>query len=38
MKVMYPDVERLFRGDVRTIKMFAQVAQPVVSVKIKNEI
>ena len=26
---MYPDVERLFRGDVRTIKMFAQIAQPV---------
>lgn len=29
VKVMYPDVERLFRGDVRTIKMFAQIAQPV---------
>mmetsp|Transcript_31701 Transcript_31701/g.94855 ORF Transcript_31701/g.94855 Transcript_31701/m.94855 type:complete len:432 (-) Transcript_31701:116-1411(-) len=29
VKVMYPEVERLFRGDVRTIKMFAQVAQPV---------
>jgi len=29
VKVCYPDVERLLRGDVRTIKMFAQVAQPV---------
>jgi aarF domain-containing kinase len=29
VKVMYPEVEDLFRGDVRTIKMFAQVAQPV---------
>lgn len=29
VKVMYPEVERLFRGDVRTIKMFAKVAQPV---------
>jgi aarF domain-containing kinase len=29
VKVRYPDVERLLRGDVRTIKMFAQVAQPV---------
>mmetsp|Transcript_34574 Transcript_34574/g.42285 ORF Transcript_34574/g.42285 Transcript_34574/m.42285 type:complete len:493 (-) Transcript_34574:134-1612(-) len=29
VKVMYPEVESLFRGDVRTIKMFAQVAQPV---------
>ena len=28
VKVQYPEVERLFRGDVRTIKMFAQVAQP----------
>ncbi|KAL7522177.1 hypothetical protein ACHAWX_006867 [Stephanocyclus meneghinianus] len=29
VKVMYPDVEEVFRGDVRTIKLFAQVAQPV---------
>lgn len=29
VKVRYPDVERLLRGDIRTIKMFAQVAQPV---------
>jgi aarF domain-containing kinase len=29
VKVMYPEVERLFRGDVRTIKLFAQLAQPV---------
>lgn len=29
VKVRYPDVERLLRGDVRTITMFAQVAQPV---------
>lgn len=29
VKIMYPDVERLFRGDVRTIKMFAKIAQPV---------
>jgi len=29
VKVMYPEVEDLFRGDVRTIKMFCQVAQPV---------
>jgi aarF domain-containing kinase len=29
VKVMYPHVERLFRGDVRTIKLFAQLAQPV---------
>lgn len=29
VKVRYPNVERLLRGDVRTIKMFAQVAQPV---------
>lgn len=29
VKIMYPDVERVFRGDVRTIKMFAKVAQPV---------
>ena len=28
VKVQYPEVERVFRGDVRTIKMFAQVAQP----------
>jgi aarF domain-containing kinase len=26
---MYPDVERVFRGDVRTLKMFCKVAQPV---------
>ena len=29
VKVCYPNVERLLRGDVRTIKLFAQVAQPV---------
>lgn len=29
VKIQYPEVERLFRGDVRTIKMFAQIAQPV---------
>jgi aarF domain-containing kinase len=29
VKVCYPHVERLLRGDVRTIKLFAQVAQPV---------
>ena len=29
VKVSYPEVEQLFRGDVRTIKMFAEVAQPV---------
>jgi len=29
MKIMYPNVEGVFRGDVRTIKMFAQIAQPV---------
>merc|ERR1712232_787469 len=29
VKVMYPNVENVFRGDVRTIKMFCQVAQPV---------
>jgi aarF domain-containing kinase len=29
VKVRYPDVERLLRGDVRTIKMFAKLAQPV---------
>ncbi|KAL3816331.1 hypothetical protein ACHAXA_011431 [Cyclostephanos tholiformis] len=29
VKVMYPGVEDLFRGDVRTIKMFCEVAQPV---------
>jgi len=29
VKVRYPDVERLLRGDVRTIKLFAKVAQPV---------
>jgi aarF domain-containing kinase len=29
VKVCYPNVERLLRGDVRTIKLFAQLAQPV---------
>jgi aarF domain-containing kinase len=29
VKVMYPGVEDVFRGDVRTIKMFCEVAQPV---------
>ncbi|KAL7450588.1 hypothetical protein ACHAWC_002490 [Mediolabrus comicus] len=29
VKVMYPGVENIFRGDVRTIKMFCEVAQPV---------
>lgn len=29
VKVCYPKVETLLRGDVRTIKMFAQIAQPV---------
>merc|ERR1712232_204779 len=29
VKVMYPNVENVFRGDVRTIKMFCQIAQPV---------
>jgi aarF domain-containing kinase len=29
VKVMYPGVEGVFRGDVRTIKMFCEVAQPV---------
>jgi aarF domain-containing kinase len=29
VKVCYPKVEELLTGDVRTIKMFAQVAQPV---------
>jgi aarF domain-containing kinase len=29
VKVSYPEVEKVFRGDVRTIKMFSQVAQPV---------
>jgi aarF domain-containing kinase len=29
VKVRYPNVERLLRGDVRTIKAFAKVAQPV---------
>ena len=29
VKVSYPEVEQVFRGDVRTIKMFSQVAQPV---------
>ena len=29
VKVCYPNVERLLRGDVRTIKLFARIAQPV---------
>ena len=29
VKVQYPDVERVFRGDVRTCIMFCKVAQPV---------
>jgi aarF domain-containing kinase len=29
VKVQYPHVERLLRGDVRTVKFFCQVAQPV---------
>jgi aarF domain-containing kinase len=29
VKVRYPNVERILKGDVRTIKMFAQIAQPV---------
>lgn len=29
VKVMYPEVEALLRGDVRTVKLFAEVAQPV---------
>ncbi|CAB9497663.1 protein kinase UbiB [Seminavis robusta] len=29
VKVMYPSAEELLRGDVRTIKAFAQIAQPV---------
>ena len=29
MKVKYPSAETLLRGDVRTIKAFAQIAQPV---------
>jgi len=29
VKVMYPEVEGVFRGDVRTLKMFCKVAQPV---------
>ena len=29
VKVSYPQVEQVFRGDVRTIKMFSKVAQPV---------
>ena len=29
VKVRYPNVERLLRGDVRTIKLFCKVAQPV---------
>jgi aarF domain-containing kinase len=28
VKVMYPDVERLFRGDMRTIRTFCELAQP----------
>jgi len=29
VKIQYPEVERLFRGDVRTMIMFCKVAQPV---------
>lgn len=29
VKICYPAVERLLKGDVRTIKLFAQLAQPV---------
>lgn len=29
VKVCYPHVERLLRGDVRTVKLFAKLAQPV---------
>ena len=29
VKVRYPDVERLLRGDVRTMTLFCEVAQPV---------
>ena len=29
VKVCYPNVERRYRGDVRTIKLFAKLAQPV---------
>jgi aarF domain-containing kinase len=29
VKVKYPSAENLLRGDVRTIKAFAQIAQPV---------
>lgn len=29
VKVCYPNVEKLLRGDVRTVKAFAKVAQPV---------
>jgi len=29
VKIMYPDVERVFRGDVRTCICFCRVAQPV---------
>ena len=29
VKICYPHVERLLKGDVRTIKLFAQLAQPV---------
>ena len=29
VKIQYPDVERLFRGDVRTLIMFCKLAQPV---------
>jgi len=29
VKIMYPGVEDVFRGDVRTIKMFCEIAQPV---------
>jgi aarF domain-containing kinase len=29
VKVQYPEVERLFRGDVRTLILFCKIAQPV---------
>jgi len=37
VKICYPHVERLLRGDVRTVKAFAEVAQPV-HVPALNEI
>lgn len=37
VKVSYPEVEETFRGDVRTIKLFAKLAQPV-HVKVLEEI